>query len=643
MKMNIVRNKMGKKAVAALLAVMIMSAPVTNVSFASEGEAGEATAPTTTEQTVSTPAPAPVKPEASSHKDNDKVHAYNAEVKKYNDSAAQYNKSVDEEYEAAVEETNRQNAIIDQHNADEQQRVNDAKERNAQAQAAADEANRIIDEENAKEKESVDQHNKSEDEKAEASKAAAEAAKKQNEEAEKHNAEVEKYKADMDKYNEDLKQYNVDLANAQKIQERYGYTVEQYNNWIERDYNGPANKSVEKNASAKEIKVSDTYIVTEAAEKSGVKVKVNIQHNFLDNNVSYTEEFEIDANDIIKVMPMTKVGESTAKGYATLYYNMGESYKMGYWMEAYSSVGSNAKYNEYGWDHGDTHEISYKDGKNHAFDKEEIFVEYNYMWKPLKTYKLFNPPVEPTMPTNPGEAKAIVEVPEIYNPVYKTFVEKEYVKAELENIKEADIWEKLPNPVKKAYISLLDYMDLFDVPAAADTKAPAEPAASAAKTVPAEKKASPAVAGATITESGMPMAATNTETISDNEVPMTIMDSETPQAPAGAWALINLISALLTALLSLIMMARYFRARREENEETGELEERNRKGDLRLTSLIPAIGAIAAFILTENMANPMILTDRWTVMMIIILAIQTGVAVLVGKKDSSNKETLENA
>ena len=60
MRMNIVRNKMGKKAVAALLAVMIMSVPVTNVSFASEGETGEAAAPTTTEQTVSTPAPVSV-------------------------------------------------------------------------------------------------------------------------------------------------------------------------------------------------------------------------------------------------------------------------------------------------------------------------------------------------------------------------------------------------------------------------------------------------------------------------------------------------------------------------------------------------------------------------------------------------------
>ena len=112
---------------------------------------------------------------------------------------------------------------------------------------------------------------------------------------------------------------------------------------------------------------------------------------------------------------------------------------------------------------------------------------------------------------------------------------------------------------------------------------------------------------------------------------MAIIDNETPQAPAtGAWALINLLSALATALLSLIMMIGYFRAR-------------DRKGILRFASLIPAVAAVVAFLLTENMANPMILTDEWTVMMVIILAIQAGVALLVGKKDSDNEETLENA
>ena len=45
----------------------------------------------------------------------------------------------------------------------------------------------------------------------------------------------------MEQYKKDLDKYNTDLAYEQLIQERYGYTVEQYNNWIERDYNAALN------------------------------------------------------------------------------------------------------------------------------------------------------------------------------------------------------------------------------------------------------------------------------------------------------------------------------------------------------------------------------------------------------------------
>ena len=338
---------------------------------------------------------------------------------------------------------------------------------------------------------------------------------------------------------------------------------------------------------------------------------------------------------------------------------------MGYWMEAYSSVGSNARYNQSGWNCGDTHEISYKDGKNHASDKEEIVVEYNYMWNPLKVYKTYNTPNEPTAPEDPGEARDLVDVPELYDPKYETYEEKQHVAAELEEIGEADLWDYVPGPVKKAYMSLMDHMSLFDVPEAAETTEPAAPAAEPeapaatpeAAAVPAKsevdmrvvtkkeakvtlvaKKAAPSAASAAIANNTVPQSAASTYEVSENEVPMIVAENDVPQASAGAWALINLLSALATALLSLIMMVRYFRGRRED-EET----DRDRKGIRRLASLIPAIGAIAAFIFTENMANPMILTDRWTAMMIIILAVQAGWALLVEKKANNDEEALSNA
>ena len=62
-----------------------------------------------------------------------------------------------------------------------------------------------------------------------------------------------------------------------------------------------------------------------------------------------------------------------------------------------------------------------------------------------------------------------------------------------------------------------------------------------------------------------------------------------------------------------------------------------------MLSIIPAAGAIVAFILTENMSNPMALTDRWTILMAVILMIQAVVAILAKKEDKEEEEDSEAA
>lgn len=115
----------------------------------------------------------------------------------------------------------------------------------------------------------------------------------------------------------------------------------------------------------------------------------------------------------------------------------------------------------------------------------------------------------------------------------------------------------------------------------------------------------------------------------------TIGEGETPLAGGNAaWALLNLILTILTALGSLILLIGYFigRNRREEEDETtGETRteyEVNRHGFWRLVSLIPGIGAIIVFILTEDMSLPMVFVDKWTLLMVIIAVIQIVIAVL---------------
>lgn len=112
------------------------------------------------------------------------------------------------------------------------------------------------------------------------------------------------------------------------------------------------------------------------------------------------------------------------------------------------------------------------------------------------------------------------------------------------------------------------------------------------------------------------------------KAPATTIDDPKPPLTANAyWALINLLCAIATALLSIIMIIRYFGRTKEEDEQVGDEVDVQRKGKLRIASIIPAIGAIIAFILTEDMTLPMEMVDKWTVMMVVILAIQVLVAI----------------
>ena len=134
------------------------------------------------------------------------------------------------------------------------------------------------------------------------------------------------------------------------------------------------------------------------------------------------------------------------------------------------------------------------------------------------------------------------------------------------------------------------------------------------------------------------------EELEDEEAPLAsgeegeeLEDEEAPlAAPAGAaWALLNLILAILTALGSVLLLIGYIgKKKKEEEDETGENVEYTvkKKGVWRVLSLIPGIGAIVAFILTENMRNPMVFTDRWTLLMVIIAVIQVIVAILAKKE-----------
>ena len=583
---------------------------------------------------------------AAAEAENDKISRHNdAEQKK----ADEYNAQVDSDYEKAVaaereriEQIKAENEKIRQHNADEDQKVSDTAALNKEEEARIAQINQ--------------------------------------EREERYLKDVEQYNADKEQYDKDYAQYQTDTIMEQRIKAAGYASVEQYNALINQYYNEPAKKANEKNASAKEISVSDTYTVKEAAEKSGNKITVRIEHHFAGTDLEYVEEFEIDANDVITVSPVSSAAETTSPGYAQFYYKTDDQHQTGYWWETDSYVATNANYNKSGWNCGDTHEISFKDGKRHAYDEEDITVVYNYAWNPLRTAKTYNVPNEPTEPTAPvlellnfepityeaqyqkeldeteniitkgdyytPDMKDLIEVPELYAADYQTFSPMSYVLPVLEEIAEADIWEMLTDPVKGVYLGMLDYMTLFEEPeiaeenAAPSAQTPADPTtvnttANSTNTTAANMSVNQAAAvktanaDAVIDDAQAPLAA-HAQTVEDVKIPKAA-------AETGSWALINLLSAIGAGLMSLILLIGCFGRKEDEQDENAETV--NRKRGVRVASLIPAIGAAIAFILTENMTLKMQLTDRWTIMMLIILAIQVVVALMAKtSKDEEEKD-----
>ena len=145
--------------------------------------------------------------------------------------------------------------------------------------------------------------------------------------------------------------------------------------------------------------------------------------------------------------------------------------------------------------------------------------------------------------------------------------------------------------------------------------------------------------------------------IEEETVPLAVADipdEETPLASGGAWALINLILTILTVLGSLILMLGYLGKKEKaaadedgnpilnENGEETLAYTLKKKGFWRLFSLIPAIGAIIAFILTEDMRLPMVLVDKWTLLMVIIALVQVVDAFLCKKKKVEPEEQTAN-
>ena len=119
--------------------------------------------------------------------------------------------------------------------------------------------------------------------------------------------------------------------------------------------------------------------------------------------------------------------------------------------------------------------------------------------------------------------------------------------------------------------------------------------------------------------------------ISDDKVPKIII-------PRDKWALINLISTILSCLIAIILLLVRRKTNKETKEQTEE-EKKDKRGMLgtKTTSILVGIISIITFIFTEDMTQPMVYTDKWTILMILLLIIEI-INIFVIRQQSKGEE-----
>ena len=132
-----------------------------------------------------------------------------------------------------------------------------------------------------------------------------------------------------------------------------------------------------------------------------------------------------------------------------------------------------------------------------------------------------------------------------------------------------------------------------------------------------------------------------------------IDDDDTPLAGPATWALINLIAMIFTVCIAVGMIVTYFRKKDGEEEKqnadgtkrelTDEEQEENERRKSKFFGLIPGIGSVITFFLTEDMSAKMVLTDRWTILMIAILVIGAALGYLTRNEKDKEEEKPEQA
>ena len=207
-----------------------------------------------------------------------------------------------------------------------------------------------------------------------------------------------------------------------------------------------------------------------------------------------------------------------------------------------------------------------------------------------------------------------------------------------------------------AFVAVFDEVEVPVVPVdptdPTDPTTPVDPVVPTNPTTPPTTPVGPTTPVAPTVPAG-DAGVVDVEEVEDNETPLAdlpeeeINDNETPLAKTeGTWALVNLISTIITVALGLILLIS--RKKKEEDQDSEEVDAnedplvKKRGTFTRVVSVIIAILSVIAFLVTEDMTLKMAMVDKWTIMMVVMAVVQVIVFVFGRKwKDQDNENKNE--
>jgi len=339
-----------------------------------------------------------------------------------------------------------------------------------------------------------------------------------------------------------------------------------------------------------------------------------------------------------------------------------ENYTQGVWTPG-SIIASNSNTLDYGWNY-DFDTQTGKGGETYIvqFTPEERTQHY-YEDGEIKEESIIERTIDGTKPKNILAIFAYIfqriwNEPVEYEPEYQ-----EYTPNYMEN----------PiAPTKGNYLNKLDKMDLIDIPEKTDPEPSPDPKPipSSAPTPSPRPEPSPVppvepepiIIPAVVPEptpipviaEPVPQAMQIVTSIVAEEIesePVAeaesgIIELEEPEVPLvvpeGNWALINLITTILSVIIAFgMLLTGLFKKSYEKDNDEEEDEDEGKHKASKIFGILPAALSILLFLMTEDIRLPMVLVDKWTLPMIIILIISVILAYLTKNKKKEKDEEEE--